>query len=56
MGRFRQKLVSAKIGTSRPVVAMQKKSSFIHICIERTFIGIKNFIDIDIDIDILFYL
>ena len=29
-----------------PVVAMQKKSSFIHNGIKRTFTGIKNFIDI----------
>ena len=29
------------------VVAMQKKSSFIHNGIERTFTGIKNFIDIE---------
>ena len=31
---------------SVPVVAMQKKSIFIHNDIERTFTGIKNFVDI----------
>ena len=37
---------SSRIGFSMPVVSMQKKSSFIHNGIERSFTAIKNFIDI----------
>ena len=49
---------SSKIGfsvltsASVPVVVMQKESNFIHNSIERTFTGIKNFIDIQ---NFLFY-
>ena len=43
MPENRQKLGSASASVS--VVGMQKKLSFIHDDIERTFTGIKNFIN-----------